>query len=303
MKSAPLAWAVLLTLLAFAGLLALGLLLPDGGGGIELGARAVGVLEISGPIDDPAQALRDLEYLRRERRVKALVVRVDSPGGEVAASQEIHAALLRFRTETALPVVASFGGVAASGGYYIACAADRIVANPGTLTGSIGVILTYANAEGLLERVGIRFRSVQSGQMKDQGAFWRDLTDEERAVLQGTVDDVYDQFLEVVEQGRGMSREEIAPYADGRTLSGRQARQAGLVDSLGDLSVAIDLAKSLGGLDEDAPVHRPRKPREGILDRLLEGSAALPALLEPGVRIEYRLAPHLGGGVVGGRAR
>ncbi len=303
MKSGNLVIAILLVAIAAVGLFWMASFAPGSADRLGLGGPAVGIVQIRGPIDDADQFQHELDTFGRQGRIKALVVRIDSPGGGVAASQEIHACLTRYREETGRPVVASMGGVAASGGYYVACATDRIVANPGTLTGSIGVILTFANAEGLLSRIGLRFQSIKSGPMKDEGAFWRDLTEEERKVLQSMVDDVYEQFVDAVEEGRRIPREEILALADGRVLSGRQAFEAGLVDTLGDLSLAVDEARNLAGLRKSAPVLRPPRAREGLLSWLERSSSKLPALVEPGIRLEYRLGLPSGGGVVGSATR
>ncbi len=302
MKPSMIFWSVVWLGITLSALLLVVLLLSAEGRSLDFGAQGVGLLHLTGEIDDSDEFLRALEILRRDR-VKALVVRIDTPGGGVAASQEIYEGLRRYREETGRPVVASLGGVAASGGYYVACSADRIVANPGTLTGSIGVILTFVNAEGLLDRVGIRFRSIKSGPMKDEGAFWRDLTEQEQAVLQGMVDDVYEQFIDAVVGGRKIRREEILLLADGRALSGRQAYQAGLVDTLGDLAFALDEARRMGGLRKGSPVVRPPQKREGVLDWLQRSSSRLPGITGAGMKLEYRLAPPLVGGVVGRATR
>lgn len=302
MKPSLIFWSILWVGITLSALLVVVLLLPSDGGSLEFGAPGIGLLHLTGTIEDSDEFLRALDLMRKDR-IKAVVVRIDTPGGGVAASQEIFEGLRRFREETGRPVVASLGGVAASGGYYVACAADRIVANPGTLTGSIGVILTFANAEGLLDRVGIRFRSIKSGPMKDEGAFWRDLSEQEQVVLQGMVDDVYDQFLDAVAEGRKIQREEILPLADGRALSGRQAYQAGLVDTLGDLAFALDEARRMGGLKKGSPVVRPPQKREGVLDWLQRSSSQLPGITGPGMKLEYRLAPAMVGGVVGQTTR
>ena len=265
----------------------------------SLAHNQLALLELEGIILDSKEFTDQLKAFGKRSPVRAVVLRLNTPGGGVAASQEIYAGLRRYRAETGRPVVASFGGVAASGGYYVACAADRIVANPGSLTGSIGVILTFPNAEGLLDRIGIRFRSIKSGPMKDQGAYWRDLTEDERIVLQSMVDDVYEQFIDAVEDGRRISREEILPLADGRALSGRQALEAGLVDTLGDLTLALDVARRLGGLRGDSPIVRPPEKRERLLDWLQRSSSRLPGIVQPAMSLEYRLSPPLLGGVVG----
>jgi protease-4 len=267
--------------------------------GTQWGAQGVGLVRLSGEIDDAEAFVEELLLQQDDRRTKALVVRIDSPGGDVGASQEMYEALRRFRTETGLPVIVSFGDVAASGGYYVACAADAIVANPGSLTGSIGVIMTFANAEELLARIGLQFRVVKSGAMKDQGAFWRDLSEEERHLLQGMVDDVHLQFVDVVREARDLSGEEVALLADGRVFSGRQAYQEGLVDTLGDLSLALGLARDRARLPEDAPVIEHRALRVRWWDVFLQGALPWTGLRGTGPHLEYRLfLPGGGHGVV-----
>ena len=232
------------------------------------GLSRVGLLQVEGPIYDARYYVSQIEKFRRNPMVKAMVVRIDSPGGEVGAVQEITESLRKFR-ESGKPVVASFGGVAASGGYYLACAADWIVSNPGALTGSIGVVMEFPNAENLLKKVGVEFVVVKSGRFKDTGGFARSLSDDERRLLQETIDDVYEQFLEAVINAREESLREAAArarkldpksvgpgavrghlrgIADGRVLSGRQALRVGLVDELGGLDLALEKAAALAGL-------------------------------------------------------
>lgn len=279
------------------------LLLPRVHGPLELGGSAVGLVHLSGEIGFAEEFLDGLERMAGMRRVRALVVRIDSPGGPVGATQEIYGGLLRYREQTGHPIVASVGDVAASGGYYAACAADRIVANPGSVTGSIGVILSFTDAEGLLEKIGLRVHTIKSGAMKDQGAYWRGLTDEERTVLQSTVDDVHEQFVEVIRDARGIEEAQLRELADGRLLSGRQARRAGLVDSLGDLETALALARSLAGLAEDASVIEHRQKEPGLFDLLFGHGGRLPLGSSAGPKLEYRFGFGVGGEIVGAVAR
>ena len=192
------------------------------------------------------QALQQVE----KRRFPVLLLRIDSPGGTVGDSQEIHAALLRLR-QKGCQVVASFGNISASGGVYIGVAADQIVANPGTITGSIGVILRGNNLSGLLERIGIRFETVKSGPFKDILSPDRALTDDERELLQSLIDSSYGQFVAAVASGRQLEEEAVRRFADGRVFSGAQALELGLVDELGDEDHARRLAARLAGLDEE----------------------------------------------------
>jgi protease-4 len=208
-------------------------------------------IAIEGPIAGPTRTrvLKAIEQVR-QRECPALLLRIDSPGGTVGDSQEIHAALMRLR-EQGCRVVASFGNISASGGVYIGVAAEKIVANPGTITGSIGVILRGNDLSRLLERVGIRFETVKSGLYKDILSPDRALTEAERELLQELIDDSYGQFVAAVAEGRGLSEEAVRSFADGRVFTGAQARELGLVDELGDEELARQLAAELGGLDPE----------------------------------------------------
>ena len=198
----------------------------------------------------------------REREFPALLLRIDSPGGTVGDSQEIHAALLRLR-EKGCRVVASFGNISASGGVYVGVAAETIVSNPGTITGSIGVILRGNNLSKLLERVGVKFETVKSGAFKDILSPDRALGPEERQLLQALIDSSYEQFVAAVAQGRNLNEERVREFADGRVFSGAQAKDLGLVDELGDEERARVLAAQLADLDEErcrvVPLGKPRK--------------------------------------------
>ena len=219
---------------------------------------------IDGPIT-PATRRRVLKGIREVERRKfpALLLRIDSPGGTVGDSQEIHAALLRLRQRNCR-VVASFGNISASGGVYIGVAAERIVSNPGTITGSIGVILRGNNLSRLLERIGIRFETVKSGAYKDILSPDRALTDEERGVLQQLIDSSYNQFVAAVAEGRKLGKDTVRSFADGRVFSGAQALQLGLVDELGDEDYARRLVARLADLDEGTtrPITLGRQPRQ-----------------------------------------
>jgi len=255
-----------------------------------LGGR-VGLVEILGEIDDSDDVVDQIERLDRDASVKAVVVRLDSPGGGVAASQEIYEALRKLHDDKK-PVVASFAGVAASGAYYVACAADSIVSNPGTLTGSIGVIMSFPNTEELFRKVGLHFEVIKTGKFKDVGSMWRPMTPDERELLQNVLSNVYDQFVDAIVDGRGMEREDILPYADGRIFSGDQALEYGFVDRLGDLDDAIDMAAKLGGIRGEPTIVRKERHKVGLLDLLDEkmnqvGEAA--GFSSMGPRLEYRL--------------
>lgn len=204
---------------------------------------------------------------------KAIILRINSPGGSAAASEAIYRELVRLKQAKGVKVVAMMGDICASGGYMIAAAADRIVANPATLTGSIGVIMHLANYEGLMGKVGVRSITIKAGRLKDIGAPDRTMTREERAVLQGIVDDSYDQFLEVVSAGRKMPLAKVRALAEGRIYTGRQARASGLVDELGTMEAAIQAARKLARLDPD---EEPQELDGDEWDRLLRLIATRP---------------------------
>lgn len=226
----------------------------------------VGLLEISGVIMDSKKALKSLKAFEENPAVKALVVRINSPGGAVAPSQEIYDAIKRFPR----PKIASMSSVAASGGYYIAVAADQIYSNPGTITGSIGVIMEFANLEKLYEWAKIKRYSIKTGKFKDAGAEYREMQPEERALLQGMVDGVLLQFKTAVADGRKLTLEEVTPLADGRIFSGAQAKAARLVDELGGIDDAVAAAGKLAGIEGKPKVITEKKDRKGVLDLLQE---------------------------------
>jgi protease-4 len=246
----------------------------------------VGLVILEGPINTSRSLVDEIEANRRDATVKAVVFRVNSPGGEVAPSQEIYEALLRLREEK--PVVASLGSMAASGAFYAAMGADSIVADPGSLVGSIGVILMYPTARELMEKIGVNLQVYKSGRLKDMGSYAREPTEEEEEVFDSIIADVYDQFLTAVAARRNLERDIAATLADGRIFSGRQAMEVGLVDQLGDLHEAVGIAAALGGLPAEPPVvrkSRPRIPFLELLDQLFRDNAQT----SWGPRLEYRL--------------
>jgi protease-4 len=188
------------------------------------------------------------------------VLEVNSPGGGVTASDEMHQSILDFREQTGLPVVVSMGDVAASGGYYISTAADRIVANETTLTGSLGVIFALTDFSELADRYGVEQEVVKSGEFKDMGSSFRDLTPEEREILQSIVDESYDEFVGVIVEGRGLPEERVREIADGRVYSGEQAKELGLVDSFGGLDEAAEVSRDLANIREATVVRYVEKP-------------------------------------------
>jgi protease IV len=229
------------------------------GEGATDGGAKIGVIAIEGVIssDLTERTVRQLTKYGDDASIKAIILRIDSPGGGVASSQEIYEEVRRVRSSGKL-VVASLGSVAASGGYYVACVTDRIFANAGTVTGSIGVIVQLANAEELLRKVGLESTVITSGPFKDSGNPTRTLRPEERQVFQALVDDVYQQFIEAVAQGRNLPLDEVRQAADGRIYTGRQARDLRLIDELGSLHDAITYAASAVGT-----IGKPKLVQEG----------------------------------------
>jgi len=241
-----------------------------------LGSEKVALVTIEGVIVDSKEVIEQLERHRLNPSVKAIVVRINSPGGAVAASQEIYKGLLKLR-ESGKPVVASMGSVAASGGYYIASAADQIMANPGSITGSIGVIMQIPNISGLMQKIGVKAVVIKSGEHKDLASAIREPTDAERRILQGVLDDVHSQFIEAVAKSRRMAREKVEALADGRIFSGRQAVALGLVDEVGDLQDAVERAGKLGGIPGKPKVIQEKR-RRLLLDLLAQAVGLAPLI-------------------------
>ncbi|VAX16222.1 hypothetical protein MNBD_NITROSPINAE02-315 [hydrothermal vent metagenome] len=208
--------------------------------------KRVAIIRLEGVILDSARIIKQLEKWADDDSVKAIVMRINSPGGVVTPSQEIFNEVRR--TTRKKPVIASMGALAASGGYYVAAGCDRIVASSGTLTGSIGVIMMFSNSEKLMDWIGIKTNVIKSGKFKDAGSPHRPLTEADRAVMQGIVDDTYEQFIEDISSSRGMDIEEVRKVADGRIYTGRQAKALNLVDDIGDLKEAIDIAAKTAGI-------------------------------------------------------
>lgn len=266
------------------------LLLPRlGKEGIWARANRVGVVEVTGIITDSRATLNHLKKFRENDAVKAIVLRVNSPGGAVGPSQEILADLNKTREKK--KVVASMGSIAASGGYYIASGADVIMANPGTLTGSIGVIMNFANVEKLTQKLGIDLFNLHAGKFKDVGSPYRTMTPPEKEYLQKLLDNVHEQFIVDVARGRQMLAHKVREVADGRVFTGETAKELGLVDKLGGLGDAIQLAGHLGGIKGKVEAIYPPKERmslfgllfgdepEELLKNWLGAAAAVPAYL------------------------
>jgi protease-4 len=250
----------------------------------------IAVVEIKGVIADSSGIIEQIRQFQEDDGVKAIVLRIDSPGGGVGPSQEIHREILRLKSQSGKKVVTSMGSVAASGGYYIACASDLIVANPGTITGSIGVLMEFTNIEELLKKVGIKGVVLKSGEHKDIGTPFREMTPDERKIVQDVIDNVHQQFIEAVAKGRGLDREKVVQIADGRIFTGEQAKQLGLVDEMGNLQDAIDrVAKMVGIVGKPNVLYPKRKFHLWELLARETASAILEILNEKGFELNYRL--------------
>jgi protease IV len=255
--------------------------LSRGEGGPALFGPRVAIVELEGVIIEVDDVVRELKAHRENPTVRAVVMRINSPGGVVAPTQELHDAVRRLR-DAGKPVVASLGAVAASGGYYVAVGCDQIYANRGTLTGSIGVIMQLPNLEQLMKKIGVDYVVVKAGQFKDVGSIARPMTVEERRVMQALLDDVHGQFIDAVAAGRKLSREEVVRFADGRVFSGAQAKELRMVDALGGLEDAVQAAAKLAGIPGTPSVIQPKR-RFSIMELLRSqfGGSAAGLLLRP----------------------
>src|SRR5262245_15528604 len=262
--------------------LVLAVIQASGGAGLGLGGR-IGVLSIEGLIADDMKLLEQVRAFRDDPSIKGFVIEINSPGGVVGPSQSIYEELRRLRDADNRPVIASIGSVGASGGYYVALAADSIYALPGSITGSIGVIMELPEASALLNKVGVEMQVVKSREHKDIGSPFRPITPADRQILTALVHDVYGPFVEVVERERKLPAERIVEVTDGRVLSGRQAQQEGLVDRLGNFNDAVAAAGRMAGLGNEPRLVRPPEDRLTLLDVLLGRSVtgAIQRLVKP----------------------
>ncbi len=255
----------------------------------------IGVIPIEGAILDSQAITEQLGRFRKDKGIKAIILRINSPGGAVGPTQEIYREVLR--TVETKKVVASLGGVAASGGYYIAAAAKQIVANPGTITGSIGVIMEFVRFEELLNKIGIKLEVLKSGEFKDIGSPHRELTARDKELISALIADIQKQFVEAVASGRNLSIEKTREIADGRIFSGAQAKELGLVDVLGNFQDAVELAKNMATIRGDVTLVYPKKNKLDLWDLFL-GSAAdsiVSRIQGMKTRVEYRWSGFVGG--------
>lgn len=232
--------------------------------------EGVGLVEVKGMILDSKETVRQLRYFLKQDAVKAVVLRVDSPGGIVAPSQEIYSEVKKFAAKK--KIIVSMGSLAASGGYYISAPATLIYANPGTITASIGVILKLSNIESLMDKIGIKAYTLKTGKYKDSGSPVRQFSAEDRAMLQAVIDNTHEQFVRAVAEGRKLPLEEVRTIADGRILSGEQAKEHKLVDRLGTLQDAIEEAGKLAGISGEPELLLPPKKKINYMDLLADGA-------------------------------
>jgi len=250
----------------------------------------VGLVSVKGLIIDPLETVKQIHDFAKNDKVKAVVIRIDSPGGVVGPSQEIWSAVRKLKEKK--PVIVSMGSVAASGGYYIAAPATLIYANPGTITGSIGVLMKFSNLEGLMGKVGMKSFTLKTGKFKDVGSPARSMSDEERAMLQSVIESTHGQFIKAVAEGRRLPEDKVREIADGRIFSGEQAMQHKLIDRLGTLQDAVAEAGRAGGISGEPQVIKPPKSKPLLLDMLVEESAGrFGSLLrkEKGFTLNYEL--------------
>lgn len=232
-------------------------------------SNKIAVINIENIISRSTDVVRQIKKYADDNSIKAIVLRINSPGGSVAPSQEIYSELLKIRKNSNKKVITSMGNISASGGYYIACASDKIVANPGTLTGSIGVIMAFSNMEELMGKIGLKSEVIKSGKYKDIGSPVRKFTEDDRRLLQDLIDDVHDQFVNVVAKGRNLDIQRVKELSDGRIFTGRQALQEGLVDKLGSLEDAIEMGAKMVHI-QGKPKIVSEKKEKNIFFKLLE---------------------------------
>jgi protease-4 len=233
----------------------------------------VAVVPVTGMISDSETTIETLKKFGKDDSVKAIVLRINSPGGGVGPSQEIHEEVRKIRAKK--PVLSSMGALAASGGYYIACATQKVYANPGTITGSIGVLMPFLNVRELAEKIGVKGMTVKSGEYKDLGSPLRDMSPQERALLQTVVDNVNLQFVHAVAEGRNLPPADVLKIADGRIFTGEQAMALGLVDALGNLEDAVAEAGKLGKIPGEPRVVTPPRKKLSFLELLREETRSL----------------------------
>jgi protease-4 len=262
---------------------------------LSTSGERVAIVELKEPILSSDEIVRQFKKYRENRSVKAIVFRVESPGGGVAASQEIYEEVKKTK-ESGKPVVVSMGSVAASGGYYVSCGASRIVANPGTLTGSIGVIVQFLHVSDLMKKIGVDATTYKTGKLKDSGSPFRKPTTDEKIFFDQLLGDVYDQFVNTVAAERKLERRDVVKYADGRVFTGRQALEYGFVDTLGTFEDAVAIAAKLAGIEGKPRVVKEQKRRSFWREVFSEASSELAGIRDQLLQqpiLQYRfILPH-----------
>jgi protease IV len=234
-------------------------------------SNKLGVISITGEISDSTSIIKQLDDFKKDDSIRAIILRIDSPGGGVGASQEIYQEVKK--TTKTKKVIVSMGSTAASGGYYIACAGDKIVANPGTITGSIGVIMEFFRVDELTKKIGINMEVIKSGEFKDMGSSFRPLTDREKDLMNGVVQNIQEQFINAVAEGRKLQVEEVREKADGRIFSGETAMKYKLVDQLGNFQDAVDLAARMSGIEGEPTLIYPKEKTLKLWDILFQSAS------------------------------
>lgn len=249
----------------------------------------IAIVRIKGVIVESTSTIEEIKQYRKNPSIKAIILRVDSPGGAVVPSQEIYEEIKR--TIKIKPVIVSMGSVAASGGYYISCAATKIIANPGTLTGSIGVLMELPNVKGLLDKIGVKSETVKSGRYKDITSPFKTLQQDEREVLQRLINDVHEQFIQAVSEGRKIPLENVRRIADGRVFTGLKAKELGLVDEIGDLDHAIKIAAQLAKIKGEPEIVQKKTT---LIQEIIKGDVeTLVRKIVPNYQIYYLYSPQI----------
>ncbi|MFN8008370.1 MAG: signal peptide peptidase SppA [Terriglobia bacterium] len=257
---------------------------------LSFGDNKIGVIDLDGIIVDSKSLIEPLQRFAENSSIRAIILRIDSPGGGVAASQEIFSEILRLRKAKKKIIVSSMASVGASGAYYIACATDKIVANPGTVTGSIGVIAEWVNYGELMKWAKLKSIVFKSGELKDAPSPVRELTDPEKKYLQNIIDDMYIQFVSAVAAGRKLDVEQVRSLADGRVFTGKDAKARNLIDELGGLQEAVEITSKLAQINGEPKLVYPPKPKKGLWGLLFDDAApvlSLGSALDSRIQFSY----------------
>lgn len=233
------------------------------------GSGKIAVVDLNYTILSSEPIVRQFKKYGEDKSIKAIVLRINTPGGGVAASQEMYESVKKVR-DSGKPVIISISSLGASGGYYVSCGGSTIIADPGSLVGSIGVIINLMNLKELAQKLGINETTIKSGELKDAGSPFKDLTEKDKEYFQSIVDDSYEQFLDVVSKERKMDKEKLKQYADGRVFTGKQSKEIGLIDSLGTYEDAVKIAARMGGIEGEPTIIKERE-KISLVERIIEG--------------------------------